>query len=138
MATKGLGVFLIALCLLSIIAVDSMYGLIFRNGYYNALIDLRDHGPYVLPGSNTPIKRSYTGISLLDYWLTVMQCVLANVTDGSAPHLSLFAFHFAGQLLAVTSVVMIEGMRRGNKHTALSLSVLTISYCWPLIPPNSV
>ncbi len=121
MKTKELIYILVALSLLFILAVDSMWGTIFRNGYYNALIDLRDHGPYVLPGSNTPIKRSYTGIYLLDYWLTVMQCVVANVTDGTAPHLSVFAFHFAGQLFAVVSVVMIEGMRCGNKHFLLSL-----------------
>jgi hypothetical protein len=74
-----------------------------------------------LPGSNTPIRRFYTGNPLLDYWLTVMQCVLANVTDGSAPHLSLYSSHFAGQLLVVTSLLMTEGLRDGNKRSILSV-----------------
>ena len=121
MKTKGLNGFIVALFLLLILAVDGMWGLIFRNGYYKALTHLRDHGPYVLPGSDTPIQRHYTGVGLLDYWLTVMQCVLANVTDGSAPHLSLFAFHFAGQLVAVMSVMLIECAREGNKRSILSL-----------------
>lgn len=104
-----------------LLAVDSMWGLIYRNGYYDALVYLRDYGPHLLPGSDTPLQQQYTGIGLLDYWLTVLQCVLANVTDGSALHLSLYSFQFAGQLVSVMTIIMVEGMRQGNKKSMMSL-----------------
>lgn len=111
------------LMLIFVLAIDSMWGLILRNGYYDALVYIRDVGPHILPGSNTPIQEEYTGLGLLDYWLTVLQTVFANVTDGTAPHLSLYAFQFAGQLIPVLAVLLVEGMREGNKAPILSLYV---------------
>lgn len=64
------------------IALDSMWGLIHRNGYYEALRRIRDDGPRFLPGSSTPIRARYTGLALVDYWLAVMNTVLANVQIG--------------------------------------------------------
>jgi hypothetical protein len=42
MDTMGLKPFITAFSILMILAVDSMWGAIFRNGYYKALTDLRD------------------------------------------------------------------------------------------------
>jgi hypothetical protein len=117
---------IIILLFIFLLGLDSTWGLIFRNGYYAALVHLRDFGPHLLPGSDTPIQQHYTGLGLLDYWLTVLQCVFANVTDGTAPHLSLFAFQFAGQLVSVLTVLMIEGMREGNRQTVISLYVIPV------------
>ena len=41
--------FITILSLLFILGIDSMWGLIFRNGYFKALTHIRDYGPYVLP-----------------------------------------------------------------------------------------
>lgn len=71
-------------------------------------------------------------MGLLDYWLTVLQCVFANVTDGSAPRLSLYAFQFAGQLVSVMTVLMIESMREGNRRTMVSLYVVSIKPIKPI------
>ena len=109
------------LFVLLVVAFDSMWGFIFRNGYYDALVRLRDIGPHLLPGSSTPLQERYTGIGSVDYWLTVLQAVFANIFDGSAPKLSIYAFQFAGQLVPVITVMCIEGCRKGNQKNAMSL-----------------
>ena len=43
---------LIALALIHLFGLNSMYGLVYRNGYYDAVIRLRDHGPHLLPGTD--------------------------------------------------------------------------------------
>jgi hypothetical protein len=110
----------LVLALIHIFGLNSMYGLIFRNGYYRALRNLFDKGPYVLPGSNDPILTRFTGIDPLDKLLKLAAVMFANVTDGSTPQLSLYAFQFSGQLVSVLTVIMIEGGRRGNKGDIMS------------------
>lgn len=112
---------LVAIGLIHAFGINSMYGLVYRNGYYDALIQLRDHGPHLLPGSNVPILKKFTGIGLLDKVLTLAGVMFANVTDGSTPQLSLYAFHFAGQLVSVFTLILIEGKRQGNEGSNLSL-----------------
>lgn len=90
------------------------------NGFMGNLRFLRDHGPHLLPGSNIPLLQKYTGISHVDYFLTVLQCVFANVTDGSAPHLSLLAFYFIGQLTAGISIMAVESQRSVNRGKVVS------------------
>jgi hypothetical protein len=98
-----------------------MYGLVYRNGYIDALLRLREYGPHVLPGSNIPILTRFTGIGLLDKALVLAGVMFANITDGSAPQLSLYGFQFAGQLVPLYTVLMIEAARRGNKGNIISL-----------------
>ena len=112
---------LLLLSILEAIAIDSMWGFTFRNGYHDALARLRDYGPHVLPGSDITLRQHYTGIRPIDYWLTVLQCVFANIFDGSAPELSIYAFHFAGQLVPVVAIMAIESCREGNQGTTMSL-----------------
>lgn len=104
-----------------ILGLDSMYGLVARNGYIDALIDLRHNGPQYLPGSTNPVLTHFTGIALLDKLLTLAGVMFANVTDGSAPQLSLYGFYFAGQLVSIFTVIAIEGMREGNQGGIMAL-----------------
>ncbi len=117
--TNRIPVFLLSLLLA--VAFDSMWGFVFRNGYYDALVRLRDIGAHLLPGSNTPLQEHYIGVGPIDYWLTVLQAVFANIFDGSAPQLSIYAFCFAGQLIPVITVMCIEGCRVGNEGNIMSL-----------------
>lgn len=110
-----------ALLLIFIFGLNSMYGLVYRNGYYDALIHIRDYGPHVLPGSQNLILTRFTLIRPLDKLLTLAGVMFASITDGATPQLSLYAFHFAGQLVPVFTVMMIEGKRRGNQGSVLSL-----------------
>ena len=112
---------LLALTTIFAFGLNSMYVAVYRNGYIDALIRLRDVGPHVLPGSDIPILTKFTGIRPLDKVLTLAGVMFANVTDGSAPHFSLYGFQFAGQLVAVLTVVTIEGVRSGNQGAVMSL-----------------
>ena len=53
---------IVALGLIHIFGVNSMYGLVYRNGYVKALLELRDEGPWVLPGGSILILTKFTGI----------------------------------------------------------------------------
>ncbi|CZT12721.1 uncharacterized protein RCO7_10910 [Rhynchosporium graminicola] len=81
---------ILALSLIGAFGVNSMYGLAWRNGYIPSLLRLRDHGPYIFPGSNIPILTRFTGINILDKALTLAGVMFATVTDGSAPASSLY------------------------------------------------
>ena len=111
---------LVALAAIFVFGLDSMYGLVYRSGYVDALIRLRDVGPHVLPGSNTPILTTFTGLRPLDKVLTLAGVMFANVTDGSSLQSSLYGFQFAGQLVSVLTVITIEGIRFGNEGTIMS------------------
>lgn len=111
----------VVLMLTHVAGLKAMYGLVLCNGYYDALVHLRDHSPHVLQGSNNPILSQFSGFALLDKLLTFARVMFANFTDGSAPHLSLYAFHFAGQLVSIFTVMMIEGLREANRSGALAL-----------------
>ncbi|KAI1144299.1 hypothetical protein F5Y05DRAFT_23350 [Hypoxylon sp. FL0543] len=113
------GVVVVALLLIYAFAANALLGLLYRNGYYDALIRLRDEGPHHLPGSSNPILTRYTGLGFLDKLLTLASVMFANVTDGNAPGLSLYAFHFGGQYLAILVIVAIEGLRSGNQSSPL-------------------
>ena len=47
-----------ALSLIHLFGLNSMCGLVYRNGYLKAFLQLRDHGPYVLPGLRLGNKRN--------------------------------------------------------------------------------
>jgi hypothetical protein len=112
-----------ALSIIHLIGVNCMYGLVYRNGYIQALLDLKNNGPHVLPGSDDPILTCFTGIKPIDQLLTLAGVMFSNVTDGSRPELSLYGFYFAGQLVSIFTIMTIEGLREGNAGGALSLYV---------------
>ncbi|KAI2462736.1 hypothetical protein F4781DRAFT_441994 [Annulohypoxylon bovei var. microspora] len=112
------GVVVVVLLFIYAFAANALFGLLYRNGYYEALVRLRDEGPHHLPGSSNPILKFYTGIGFLDKLLTVASVMFANVTDGNAPELSLYAFHFGGQYLAILVIIAIEGFRSGSQSNS--------------------
>ncbi|KAH6972335.1 hypothetical protein BKA56DRAFT_493338 [Ilyonectria sp. MPI-CAGE-AT-0026] len=123
MANRLPVVALAALGLLVAISLDSLYGLLYRNGYFHALIRLRNQGPHHLPGSYSPILTRYVGIPPLDKVLTLATVMFANVTDGSRPQLSLYAIQFGGQFLGVLAIIILEALRNGNQRNNYSASV---------------
>jgi len=74
---------------------------------------------FVLPGSQTPILTRYTGIQWFDKLHMLAAVIFANVVDRTAPQLSLYAIQFAGQLVPIFMVMMIEGLRVGNEKNIL-------------------
>lgn len=88
---------------------------------------LWEDGPHMLPGTSNPILTKYTSIRPLDRLITFSVVPFANVTDGSTPQFSLFAFHFSGQWASVLTIVFMEGLRTGNGDSIMSLYAMLSS-----------
>lgn len=98
--------------------------LLLNNGTTDYMSHIRDYGPRLLPGTVEPLKTDY-GFKLvpgMDYQLTVLTLFFWEHVDGSRPDASLYGFHFAGQVFVGWALLMIEGMRKGNKWRIVSLS----------------
>jgi hypothetical protein len=74
----------------------------------------------LLSGTTAPLKRHFTGIGLIDYQLTVLTVFFWGIVDGSAPAASLHALRFGSQIPVIWGVLLIEGMRAGNKGKVIS------------------
>ncbi|KAI0592958.1 hypothetical protein F4775DRAFT_56182 [Biscogniauxia sp. FL1348] len=105
----------LVLALIHIFGLVALHGMLYRVGYFGALLQIWREGPYHLPGSSNSILTFYTGIGPLDRLLALASVMFASVTDGSRPQLSLYAVHFSGQYLGILAVMMIEGLREGNR-----------------------
>lgn len=93
-------------------AVDAMFGQADRSGYMalvNSVVDGDE--PQFLPGTDRPLLKEYFGVAALDRLFAMLNVFFANVADGSAPALSLFAFYFATQMIPFFSILVIESQR---------------------------
>lgn len=119
----GLLSFCLKLCLvkLCLAGLYTTWYLFSYNGTHSLMIRVRDVGPHNLPGTNAPLKRSYTGIGKLDYQLTVLALFFWELIDGSRPNASLLCFHFTGQITAGWGLLMMEALRTGNRTRIISL-----------------
>jgi len=109
-----------ALAAIGVFGLNSMFGQIYRNGYIAQLRGILAASAPVLPGSQSPLQTRYLGLSPVDRLLAVAAVLWANVTDGTAPELSLYAFQFGGQLVPIFLAIMIEGSRSGNARNLLT------------------
>ncbi|KAH8199181.1 hypothetical protein TruAng_006650 [Truncatella angustata] len=73
----------------------------------------------VLPGSEAPLLICFLGLPYADDRFKLATVLWANITDGSYPALSLYAFQFGGQLVPIFMIMMIEGFKSGNSDHAL-------------------
>ncbi|KAL8827341.1 MAG: hypothetical protein Q9170_007054 [Blastenia crenularia] len=118
---------------LSGIGFYSTWYLVMNNGGADFMADLRDHGPHTLPYTDeAPLKKHYTGIGLVDYQLTVLTLFFYNIVDGSHPNASLQAYHFAGQIIAGWSLLMLESLRAGNRMRLVSFIAI-----WGFVMQNA-
>ncbi|ORY70471.1 uncharacterized protein BCR38DRAFT_481605 [Pseudomassariella vexata] len=104
-----------------------MFGQVYRSGWVDAAVEIltsSDPEVAVLPHSNTPIVLNYTGWTPLDKLMGLAAIIFANVVDGFRPQLSLYAYQFGGQLVPVFAVMMIEGLRVGNRHNCFYYTIL--------------
>ncbi|TGO10185.1 hypothetical protein BTUL_0142g00240 [Botrytis tulipae] len=105
------------------INIHAIYITIYQTGYITALLHLYNQGPHVLPDSHNPILTQFCGIPPIDKLLTLAGVMFANITDGSALVISLYAFQFAGQLVSEITIIMVESLREGNRGTVFALCV---------------
>ncbi|KAL8835384.1 MAG: hypothetical protein Q9176_006955 [Flavoplaca citrina] len=70
---------------------------------------------YVLPGTNSPLRESFTGIYWpVDYMLRVLVVVFWEAVDGSRPGTSAVGFYFLGQLFPILVGFYLDYCRRGH------------------------
>ena len=98
--------------------LDGMFWQVYRHGWMDIVSDLLDASSTdaFLPLSERFILKRYTGWAGFDKLLALANVMFVNVVDGSTPQLSLYAFQFAGQLVPVFAIIMIEGLRSGNRN----------------------
>ena len=115
-------VFLLQASLLALSGLGAYltWGLALNNGTITMMEHIRDFGPHILPGTVAPLKQSYTGIEAVDYQLTVLVTFFWPLVDGGMPHASLGVFRFASQFVAGWGLVVMEGMRNGNRGRLIS------------------
>lgn len=111
----------VILLFLSVIGFYGTWYLIFHNGTVEKMAHIRDVGPRKLPGTEAPLKLSYTGFDFVDYQLTVLALFFWETVDGSMPNASLHVFHFAGQIAGAYGLIIVESMRAGNRWRLVSL-----------------
>ena len=93
-----------------------------RNGLFDQLRQVQDADPPLLPGTDVPIKRVYTGIAVpVDHYLATLVTLFWPAVDGSSQNLSLHAYEFAGQVMAMWILLGIETRRLGNRGKIISL-----------------
>lgn len=108
----------VALLAISAFGYYSILGLIERNGWGDAIRAAMEEG--TLPDGE-PIRTHYTGVAGLDEFLAVLVRFFYSCTTGERPALSAFTVYFAGQIVPLYGVVVLEGLRPGNKGTILYL-----------------
>lgn len=111
----------LTLLFLSVMGFYGTWYLTLNNGTTDKLAHIRDVGPRKLPGTEAPLKLSYTGIEFVDHQLTVLALFFWETVDGSMPHASLYVFHFGGQIAGAYGLVMVESMRAGTRWRLVSL-----------------
>lgn len=95
-----------------------------RTGFFAFARAIRDSKIPLLPGTDSAVRRVYTGVApAVDEFLATLAVVFWPAIDGSTPPLSLQAFEFAGQYLALWMMFEMEVRRAGNKWTIISLYV---------------
>lgn len=100
-ASRNVTVFFLLLWLLGL---NGMFRLLYCSGYYDAVLQLREEGWQVFPGTNTRILTKFTGIKLWDKLNTLGLVMFSNILDGSTPQLSLLSFQYSGHLVNVLTV----------------------------------
>lgn len=110
----------VVLFLLSLAGFYGTWVLLMNNGTGEQMAKLRDHAPHWLPGTQEPLRKVYTGIGAVDHQLTVLAVFFWEVVDGGMPNGSLQVFHLAGQFGAAWTIVVLEGLRKGNRDKVIS------------------
>jgi hypothetical protein len=112
------GLLLVTLPLLSLLGYYNTFHTLNLNGTGSLLSAIVDSGPSAkLPGTESPLLRSYTHIKPLDEVLTFLVTFFAPIVDG---RLDGYARWGLGQFGAAWTVIVMEGLRNGNNGRLVS------------------
>jgi hypothetical protein len=114
----------LSLAVLAVLGAGTLHGLSVRNGLYDLIERHKTQG--ILPnGIDEPYKTHFTGVGPLDDLLSTLVLFFWPVVTkaGGGAGLNLLGVLFAGQGCAALTMLLIEGMRKGNEGRVVSLYV---------------
>ena len=79
------------------------------------LNDLHAPGADIPGPTKVPMKQTYTGIRFIDNQLIDLVAFFYTAIDGNRADVSLAGLDFGGQVVAAWVLMVIEGLRLGNK-----------------------
>ena len=121
MADNSRPFFVVLLLAIAACGCFGVMGLGELDGFFQLVNDIRESASPQLPGTKDPLLQKYSGFKPLDGLFTVLTIIFQPVVDGLSPATSLFALEFYGQVAALTTILMIESFRAGNKGRVVSL-----------------
>ncbi|KAL8364704.1 hypothetical protein RB595_003809 [Gaeumannomyces hyphopodioides] len=97
-------------------------GLQTKSGWFDVIDAWGAAHPTQLPGTGVDdtLRTAYTGVPAVDHHIAGGMRVFGAMANGHHQPLSLFSFWFAGQLLAVHTLQVLEGLRAGNRGKLIS------------------
>ncbi|ROT41095.1 hypothetical protein SODALDRAFT_349169 [Sodiomyces alkalinus F11] len=104
---------------LSAFAFYSTWGMSVLDGTMSRMLELRGMETPLIPGTDVPLRLHFTGIAPIDNWYTIMVLFFWQAVDGSHPATSLAGVYFLGQLVAIWTLVYVEGAKVENKKNCL-------------------
>ncbi|KAL1962496.1 hypothetical protein VTN77DRAFT_9617 [Rasamsonia byssochlamydoides] len=116
-----------ALPLFSLIAIYAIIGFSSHNGLFFLIQD--SIANKTLPGSDKPLRTSYTGIRYLDHVLTNLGPFFWPAITGDSPSMSVYLLGFLGSFGAAWVLLTLEGWRRGNTGKVVALQVFLRIEC---------
>ena len=106
-------------------AIISILDLTRRNGFASMTSETRGvPGAPLHDAPNEPSLTTFVGIEPIDTVLRILVGFFYPCVNGKHPELSLLCVLFCGQMLPLHTIMMLEGLRSGNKSTCLWLYVI--------------
>lgn len=89
-----------------------------HNGTIGTIQGIQNDG--YLPQIQQPLRRFYTGILPVDHQLSSLTIFFWPIADAHLPSLTLLWVNLSGELVMSWTLIMIEGMRKGNRGGLIS------------------
>jgi hypothetical protein len=99
---------ILTLASIAVFNLDAMFGQFFRTGAVAYVHPL----PKYLPGSDNLVVKRYLGIPRHDWLVALSNVMFTAVLDGKRPEVALYGLQFAGQLVPMMMILIIEGNKR--------------------------
>jgi hypothetical protein len=106
------------LIFLSIAGGVALHGFSIRNGMSD-MIEAARIKNLLTDGTSNPYKGKITGIGFVDFMLFTLVNFFWPLTQGDTPGLTLIGLQFAGQMMPLLTIMMIEGFRSGGLAVSL-------------------
>ncbi|SPO03562.1 uncharacterized protein DNG_06245 [Cephalotrichum gorgonifer] len=110
----------LALLAISALGYVSILGLTERNGWRELMKKGAEQKPILL-ATGEVLRTEYTGVEGVDGMLRILVRFFYSVVVAERPELSVFSVYFIGQIFSLHAILVLEGLRAGNKWTAVYL-----------------